>query len=213
MVSNTEELRMLADTVRRAAREKIAPLAASIDEKGEFNREVAALLLGPGADDADLPAPSTGAWSGTREPRCAWRWRRSRAIAPLPRCMLIIQAVGSFPILHGGRPGAAGEVAAPHGREPGTGRLSRDGALRGLGRRRDPHHGGQRWGRVRPRRDEGLRHQRGGGLRLRRPGADLRRRADATGCPFSWWSGTRPGPQGAEGSRRSSASGAPTPRR
>ncbi|HEX9137050.1 MAG TPA: acyl-CoA dehydrogenase family protein, partial [Nitrospirota bacterium] len=38
MVSDSEELRMLTDTVRRAAREKIAPLAASIDEKGEFNR-------------------------------------------------------------------------------------------------------------------------------------------------------------------------------
>lgn len=44
MFADTEELGMLADTVRRAAREKIAPLAASIDERGEFNREVAALL-------------------------------------------------------------------------------------------------------------------------------------------------------------------------
>jgi len=43
MFAETEELGMLSDTGRRAAREKIAPLAASIDEKGEFHREVAAL--------------------------------------------------------------------------------------------------------------------------------------------------------------------------
>ncbi len=43
MFEEPEELRILRETVRRAAREKIAPLAASIDEEGVFNRDVEAL--------------------------------------------------------------------------------------------------------------------------------------------------------------------------
>ena len=38
MLAPTEALRLLRDTVRRAARERVAPLAAAIDAAGEFNR-------------------------------------------------------------------------------------------------------------------------------------------------------------------------------
>ena len=40
----SEELVLLRESVRRAARDKIGPLAADIDRAGEFNREVEALL-------------------------------------------------------------------------------------------------------------------------------------------------------------------------
>jgi cyclohexane-1-carbonyl-CoA dehydrogenase len=103
MVSNTEELRMLADTVRRAAREKIAPLAASIDEKGEFNREVAALLWDLGLMTLTFP-PQHGGMErdkGTALSLAVEEIARHCASSSL---LLIIQAVGSFPILHGGRP-------------------------------------------------------------------------------------------------------------
>ena len=104
MFADTEELRMLADTVRRAAREKIAPLAASIDEKGEFNREVAALLWDLGLMTLTFP-PEHGGMErdqGTALSLAVEEIARHCASSSL---LLIIQAVGSFPILHGGRPG------------------------------------------------------------------------------------------------------------
>src|SRR5512134_672634 len=104
MFADTDELRMLADTVRCAAREKIAPLAASIDEKGEFNREVAALCWDLGLMTLTFP-PRHGGMErnqGTALSLAVEGIARHCASSSL---LLIIQAVGSFPILHGGRPG------------------------------------------------------------------------------------------------------------
>ncbi|WP_243689509.1 acyl-CoA dehydrogenase family protein [Geotalea toluenoxydans] len=44
MFTHNEEIRIAADTIRQAARERIAPLAASIDATGELNPEVTTLL-------------------------------------------------------------------------------------------------------------------------------------------------------------------------
>jgi cyclohexane-1-carbonyl-CoA dehydrogenase len=104
MVADTEELRMLADTVRRAAKEKIAPLAASIDEKGELHREVASLLWDLGLMTLTFP-PRHGGMErdkGTALSVAVEEIARHCASSSL---QLIIQAVGTFPILHGGRPG------------------------------------------------------------------------------------------------------------
>jgi len=103
MFANTVELRMLADTVRRASRERIGTLAASIDEKGEFNSEVAALCWDLGLMTLTFP-PEHGGMErdqGTALSLAVEEIARHCASSSL---LLIIQAVGSFPILHGGRP-------------------------------------------------------------------------------------------------------------
>jgi cyclohexane-1-carbonyl-CoA dehydrogenase len=100
MFEESEELRILRETVRRAAREKIAPLASSIDEEGAFNREVEALCWDLGLLTLTLPPEFGGMESHQGTALCA-------AVEEIARCcassalLLIIQAVGSFPIVHG----------------------------------------------------------------------------------------------------------------
>ena len=101
MFADTDELRMLADTVRRAAREKIAPLAASIDEKGEFNREVADLCWELGLMTLTFPPRYGGMERDQGTALCLTVEEIARHCAS-SSLLLIIQAVGSFPILHGG---------------------------------------------------------------------------------------------------------------
>ena len=103
MFSETEELGMLSDTVRRAAREKIAPLAASIDEKGEFNREVAALCWDLGLMTLTFPPRHGGMERDQGTALCLAVEEIARHCAS-SSLLLIIQAVSTFPILHGGRP-------------------------------------------------------------------------------------------------------------
>lgn len=100
MFEEAEELRILRKTVRRAARQKIAPLAAFIDEKGTFNREVEALCWDLGLLTLALPPEFGGMERNQGTALCA-------AVEEIARCcassalLLIIQAVGSFPIVHG----------------------------------------------------------------------------------------------------------------
>src|SRR5512139_3359676 len=103
MFAYTEELGMLVETVRRAARQKIAPLAASIDEKGELHPEVATLFWDLGLMTLTFPARHGGMErdQGTALSLAVEEIARHCASSAL---LLIIQAVGSFPILHGGRP-------------------------------------------------------------------------------------------------------------
>ena len=104
MFADTVELRILADTVRRAARERIAPLAASIDEKGEFNREVEALCWDLGLMTLTFP-PEHGGMERDRGTALCLAVEEIARHCASSSLLLIIQAVGSFPILHGGRPG------------------------------------------------------------------------------------------------------------
>jgi cyclohexane-1-carbonyl-CoA dehydrogenase len=99
----TQELSIFRDMVRRAAKEKIAPLAASIDEMGEFNREVEALCWDLGLLTLTLPPEFGGLEQDAGVALCV-------AVEEIARCcassalLLIIQAVGSFPIVHGSSP-------------------------------------------------------------------------------------------------------------
>lgn len=104
MFADTVELRILAETVRRAARERIAPLAASIDEKGEFNREVEALCWDLGLMTLTFP-PEHGGMERDRGTALCLAVEEIARHCASSSLLLIIQAVGSFPILHGGRPG------------------------------------------------------------------------------------------------------------
>jgi cyclohexane-1-carbonyl-CoA dehydrogenase len=126
----TEEILLLRDTVSRAAREKIAPLAAEIDRAGEFNREVESLLWDLGVLSILVP-PEYG---GLEQDRCTALCVGVEEIAKVcasSALNLIIQAVGSFPILHAGSPEILEEylprlsqgrtLAAYLVTEPGTG--------------------------------------------------------------------------------------------
>ncbi len=100
MFGPTEELRMLRETVHRAAKEKIAPLAASIDEQGEFNREVEALCWDLGLLTLVLP-PELGGLERDKGTALCIAVEEISKYCAASALLLIIQAVGSFPIVHG----------------------------------------------------------------------------------------------------------------
>ncbi len=100
MFDETEDLRILRKTIRRAAREKIAPLAASIDEQGAFNRDVESLCWDLGLLTLTLPPEFGGIEKNRGTALCAAVEEIARHCAS-SALLLIIQAVGSFPIVHG----------------------------------------------------------------------------------------------------------------
>jgi cyclohexane-1-carbonyl-CoA dehydrogenase len=95
-----EELRIFRETVHRAAREKIAPLAPGIDETGTFNREVEALCWDLGLLTMGLPAEMGGMEQSHGTGLCIAVEEIAKFCAS-SALLLIIQAVGSFPIVHG----------------------------------------------------------------------------------------------------------------
>ena len=103
MFINNEELRVAADTIRQAARERIAPLAASTDATGQLNSEVIDLLWDLGLMTAVYPPQYGGAEEYHGTLLCIGVEEIARCCAS-SALMLIIQAVGSFPIIHGARP-------------------------------------------------------------------------------------------------------------
>jgi cyclohexane-1-carbonyl-CoA dehydrogenase len=104
MFDEPEDLRILRETIRRAAREKIAPLASSIDEEGVFNREVEGLCWDLGLLTLTLPPEFGGMEKYQGTALCAAVEEIARHCAS-SALLLIIQAVGSFPIVHGASEG------------------------------------------------------------------------------------------------------------
>ena len=102
MLYETEELKILRETVHRAARDKIAPLAATIDEEGTFNREIESLCWDLGLLTLSLPPEFGGMESDKGTAFCTAVEEIARYCAS-SALLLIIQAVGSFPIVHGAR--------------------------------------------------------------------------------------------------------------
>ena len=101
MPGTSEEIRLLRENVRRAARQKIAPLASLIDEEAEFNREIESLCWDMGLLALTFP-PEYGGWEkGQGTALCAAVEEIAKVCAS-SALLLIIQAVGSFPIIHGG---------------------------------------------------------------------------------------------------------------
>lgn len=105
MVHDTDELRILRETVHRAAKEKIGPLASTIDEEGSFNRDVEALCWDLGLLTLALPAEYGGVDRDSGTALCIAVEEIAKFCAS-SAVLLIIQAVGSFPIVHG----APGEI-------------------------------------------------------------------------------------------------------
>jgi cyclohexane-1-carbonyl-CoA dehydrogenase len=103
MYARTEELRFLRDTVRRAAKERIGPRARATDAAGEVDREVVALLWELGLMTLIYPPEHGGAERDAGTALCIAVEEIAKQCAS-SALHLIIQAVGSFPILHGARP-------------------------------------------------------------------------------------------------------------
>lgn len=96
----SQELNIFREAVRRAAKERIAPLASSIDELGEFNRDVEALCWDLGLLTLALPPEFGGLEKNSGTALCIAVEEVARFCAS-SALLLIIQAVGSFPIVHG----------------------------------------------------------------------------------------------------------------
>ncbi len=100
ITETSQELGILREAVHRAAKEKVAPLASSIDELGEFNRDVEALCWDLGLLTLALPAEFGGMERNTGTALCIAVEELARFCAS-SALLLIIQAVGSYPIVHG----------------------------------------------------------------------------------------------------------------
>jgi cyclohexane-1-carbonyl-CoA dehydrogenase len=97
----TEELKNFRDRVQRVARDKIAPQAPLVDEKEFFNREVESLLWDLGLLTLTFPEKYGGYGKGRMMALCIAVEGIAKVCAS-SALLLIIQAVGSFPIIHGG---------------------------------------------------------------------------------------------------------------
>jgi cyclohexane-1-carbonyl-CoA dehydrogenase len=100
MYADAEELKIFREAVHRMAKDKIAPLASSIDEKGIFNRDVEALCWDMGLLTLVLPPEFGGMESYTSTSLCIAVEEIAKYCAS-SAVLLIVQAVGSFPIVHG----------------------------------------------------------------------------------------------------------------
>ncbi len=97
----TQEQRILLDNVRKAAKQKVAPGAAELDRLGEFNWDTASLFWDLGLLQIMLPEKYGGWPFHPCHTLCLCIEEIAKGCAS-SALMLIIQAVGSFPLLHSG---------------------------------------------------------------------------------------------------------------
>ncbi|RLB16827.1 MAG: acyl-CoA dehydrogenase [Deltaproteobacteria bacterium] len=101
MMERSEEQSILLDTVRRAVEEHIAPLAAETDKTGRFNWDVVSLFWELGLLQIMLPEEYGGWPEYPCHTLCLCTEEIAKSCAS-SALLLIIQAVGSFPILYAG---------------------------------------------------------------------------------------------------------------
>jgi len=97
----TEELKNFREKVHDLAREKIAPQAPLVDEEDFFNREVESLLWDHGLLTLTFPEEYGGISKNKSMALCIAVEEIAKYCAS-SALLLIIQAVGSFPIIHAG---------------------------------------------------------------------------------------------------------------
>ncbi len=97
----TQEQDILLRSLRRAAREQIAPRAAETDRLGRYDWEVTSLLWDLGLLNITLPAEYGGLPERTCHTLCLCVEEIARVCAS-SALNLIIQAVGCFPLVHAG---------------------------------------------------------------------------------------------------------------
>ena len=97
----TEELKIFRDKIQRFAREKLAPQASVVDEEEFFNREAESLLWDLGLLTITFPKKYGGYGKGRMVAFCLAVEEIAKYCAS-SALLLIIQAVGSFPMIHFG---------------------------------------------------------------------------------------------------------------
>jgi cyclohexane-1-carbonyl-CoA dehydrogenase len=97
----TKELKNFQDRIQRVARNKIAPQASLVDEEEFFNHEVESLLWDHGLLTLTFPERYGGYGKGRTIALCIAVEEIAKVCAS-SALLLIIQTVGSFPIIHGG---------------------------------------------------------------------------------------------------------------
>ena len=97
----TKELKMFKDRIQQVARDKIAPQAPWVDEKEFFNHEMESLLWDHGLLTLTFPKRHGGYGKDQGIALCIAVEEIAKVCAS-SALLLIIQAVGSFPIIHGG---------------------------------------------------------------------------------------------------------------
>jgi cyclohexane-1-carbonyl-CoA dehydrogenase len=97
----TDELKRFREKVHQMARDKIAPQAPLVDEEEFFNREVESLLWDQGLLTLTFPEEYGGIGKNKSVALCIAVEEIAKYCAS-SALLLIIQAVGSFPIIHGG---------------------------------------------------------------------------------------------------------------
>jgi cyclohexane-1-carbonyl-CoA dehydrogenase len=101
MMRISEEQKILLDNLRRAVKQKVAPLAAETDRTGSFNPEVAALFWDLGLLQIILPEEYGGWPQNPSFTLCLAIEEIAKACAA-SALLLIIQAVGSYPLIYAG---------------------------------------------------------------------------------------------------------------
>ena len=99
----TEELKIFREKVHQLAKEKIAPQARLVDEEEFFNREIESLLWDHGLLTLTFPEEYGGVRRDKTLSLCIAVEEIAKYCAS-SALLLIIQAVGSFPIIHGCSP-------------------------------------------------------------------------------------------------------------
>lgn len=103
MIESSEEQRALLETLKRVVKEKIAPRAAETDRNGAFNWDVAGLFWDLGLLKIMLPAEYDG-WPHRPCHTLCLCIEEIAKVCASSALLLIIQAVGSFPLLSSASP-------------------------------------------------------------------------------------------------------------
>jgi alkylation response protein AidB-like acyl-CoA dehydrogenase len=129
IATRSDEERMMIDTVRQMARERVAPRAAEIDATGEFPWDMKALLAEQGI--LGLPFPEELGGAGASELTILQAIEAISSACATTGLLLAVQQLGSLPIMLAGTPEqkerfipnlASGEWLAAYGlTEPGSG--------------------------------------------------------------------------------------------
>ena len=103
MFATDDDITLLRESIARATAERIAPRAAEIDRAGVFNRDVESLCWDLGLLTLTLPTTYGGWPAGQCTALCTAVEEIAKHCAS-SALLLIIQAVGAFPIIHGVHP-------------------------------------------------------------------------------------------------------------
>ncbi len=97
----SEEQQILLDNLKRVVKQKVAPAAAETDRSGRFNPQVASLFWDLGLLQILLPEEYGGWPQNSSFTLCLAIEEIAKACAA-SALLLIIQAVGSYPLIHAG---------------------------------------------------------------------------------------------------------------